>query len=141
MWTCPKCGRSFASRNQWHSCVRYSLEYHLQGRPPHAVEIYRTFEREVKRCGPVTVAPVKTGIGFQAHVMFAAVAVRNYGIMGQLLLPKRVENRRFYRIESHRPQRYSHYLRIESVDEIDADLKRWIADAYKAGEQKYSWER
>ena len=23
LWTCPKCGHSFVTRNIWHSCNRY----------------------------------------------------------------------------------------------------------------------
>jgi hypothetical protein len=32
LWTCPKCGRRFVSRNLWHACGDYSVEGFLQGK-------------------------------------------------------------------------------------------------------------
>jgi hypothetical protein len=31
LWTCPKCGHRFVTRNMWHSCSDYSLESHFEG--------------------------------------------------------------------------------------------------------------
>jgi hypothetical protein len=33
-WACPVCSRSFACRNQWHSCQRVQIETHA---PPDSV--------------------------------------------------------------------------------------------------------
>ena len=41
MWTCPRCGRSFANRNQWHACGPLDLERHLAGKDPEVVAIFR----------------------------------------------------------------------------------------------------
>ena len=28
LWTCPRCGKSYVTRNMWHSCVIVPLESH-----------------------------------------------------------------------------------------------------------------
>ncbi len=32
LWTCPQCGRQFANQNQSHTCARYTLAEHLEGK-------------------------------------------------------------------------------------------------------------
>ena len=39
LWTCPRCGKSYVTRNMWHSCVVVPLESHFVGRP-RARELY-----------------------------------------------------------------------------------------------------
>jgi len=43
LWTCPKCGRGFANRNQFHFCSNRSLDKQFVGRDPNVVA---TFEVE-----------------------------------------------------------------------------------------------
>ena len=40
MWTCPRCGRSFANRNQQHACGPLDLDRHLAGKDPEVVAIF-----------------------------------------------------------------------------------------------------
>ena len=42
LWTCPKCGHRFTTKNMWHSCSTYPLEYHFEGRLP---LVRSTFDR------------------------------------------------------------------------------------------------
>ncbi len=86
LWKCPRCGRSFANRNQWHSCVRISVESHLEVATPSAVALFRAFERCVRACDPLRLAPVKTRIGFQVRMTFAAVTLRRHWIVGHPVL-------------------------------------------------------
>jgi hypothetical protein len=43
LWTCPRCGRRFANRNQTHACGRWTLARHLDGRPPPVVATVHAF--------------------------------------------------------------------------------------------------
>ena len=43
LWKCPKCGRRFANRNQWHSCGSYTVAQHTAGRDPHVIALYEGF--------------------------------------------------------------------------------------------------
>ena len=72
LWTCPACGRPFANRNQPHSCVAAPVDEHLRGKGERAEALYRRFEEAARECGPVVLAPVKTRIGFQVRMIFAA---------------------------------------------------------------------
>jgi hypothetical protein len=66
MWTCPRCGRSFANRNQAHACGPLDLDRHLTGKDPEVVAIFRRLVELAERNGPVTVLPQKTRIAFRS---------------------------------------------------------------------------
>jgi transposase-like protein len=52
LWSCPRCGRTFANRNQSHFCSAVRLEEHFAGKDPRVVA---TFKRLV------ATAAVRTG--------------------------------------------------------------------------------
>jgi hypothetical protein len=51
LWTCPRCGRTFANRNQSHTCAALgSIEVHFDGKDP---TVRATFDRVLEVLGPV----------------------------------------------------------------------------------------
>jgi hypothetical protein len=60
LWTCPQCGHSFVTRNMWHSCGRYDLESHFEGRDGQVRETFDRLVEAAQKCGPVTVYAQKT---------------------------------------------------------------------------------
>jgi transposase-like protein len=74
LWTCPKCGRRFANRNQTHTCAPLgSVEDHLAGKPA-IVETYRAFEAAARAVGPFEVLAEKTRIAFFARMSFGGAS-------------------------------------------------------------------
>ncbi len=137
MWTCPRCGRQFANRNQSHSCGSYTVKKYLKGKSPAAQAIYARFVELVNKCGPVILAPTKTRIGFQVKVIFASVSLMEDALEGHVVLARRLENPRFVRIESISPRNHVHHFRIQSAEELDDEVFSWLQEAYKVGEQKH----
>lgn len=137
LWSCPRCGRPFANRNQAHSCGAATVEAHLAGKGEHAAALFRRFAEAVEACGPVTLAPARTRIGFQARMIFAAVTVRPDRLDGHVVLARPLEHPRFRRIESLSPRNHVHHFRITSADEIDGEVAAWLREAYAVGEQRH----
>jgi hypothetical protein len=79
LWRCPQCGRSFANRNQTHTCGLHNLEEHFKGRAPVVIETYRAFEAAVQDTGDVIVLTEKTRIAFQVRMSFAAATLNAVG--------------------------------------------------------------
>jgi hypothetical protein len=135
LWECPKCARAFANRNQSHSCSSYTLRQHLAGKSPHALALFRHFAKLVNRCGPVRVLPEKTRIAFQVRMSFAAVSLRRDGIVGHIVLARRLENPRFTKIEYISPRNHVHHFRIDSRADLDREVLGWLCEAYRVGRQ------
>ena len=79
LWRCPECGRSFANRNQTHSCSNVTLESHFTGKSEKVRELFDELVALIKKSGPVKVLPEKTRIAFQVRMSFIAVQVRRFG--------------------------------------------------------------
>jgi len=138
LWKCPKCRRYFINVNMPHSCGRYSVERFLAGKSVHAIALYQRFCNLVHECGPVHIAPAKTRIGFQVRMIFAAVnKLSNQSLDAHVVLTRRLDGPRFRRIEMMTPKCYVHHFRIESLDELDGQVKNWLREAYKVGTQKH----
>ena len=137
MWRCPECGRQFANRNQSHACGRYTLASHFEGKPANIRSIFDKLRGFAEMNGPVTVLPEKTRIAFQVRMSFAAFVIRQRWIDGHVVFARRVENKRFRRIETFSPRNHLHAFRFENVDEVDAEVSAWLAEAYRVGEQRH----
>jgi hypothetical protein len=68
LWTCPKRGRRFVSRNMWHACGDHSVEKFLEGKGEWARELFDPFESLIAACGPYEVAPAKRRVAFMGRV-------------------------------------------------------------------------
>lgn len=76
LWTCPRCGHRFVTRNIWHSCGRYRIADHFVVAQPVVRKLFNGVKALVRECGPVTVYAQKTRIVFMVRVRFAGVTVR-----------------------------------------------------------------
>jgi Domain of unknown function (DUF5655) len=136
MWTCPRCGRKFANRNQSHACGSWTVDDHLRAASAEVSELYRGFVALVERCGPVTLAPTKTRIGFKVRMTFAAVSLRRDRLDAHVILARRLEDPRFVEVASFGPRSHQHRFRIASLDELDEQVLGWIREAYAVGCQE-----
>jgi hypothetical protein len=137
LWKCPLCNRRFANRNQFHFCARYTVRQHLKGKSPLAISLFREFAKLVRRCGPVIVFANKTRIGFQVRMAFADVILKREWLDAYIILARRLENRRFTKIETLSPRNHIHYFRIRSREELDAEVLSWLREAYCVGQQRH----
>jgi len=137
LWRCPDCGRRFANRNQSHTCASLELEHHFERRSPEVRQLFETFLKVLRTFGPVIVLPEKTRIAFQTRMSFAQVSPRKNWLVGHLVLARRVESPRFHKIETISARNHVHHFRIESTACLDNEFKKFMADAYKVGNQEH----
>ncbi len=130
-------GRRFANINQSHACGRYRLTWHLSGKSPAVIALYRRFARMVRTCGRVTVVPEKTRIAFQVRMSFAAVMLQKRWLDGHEVLARRLEDPRFRAIQTISPGNHVHQFRIETPEQLDDRVSEWLREAYAVGEQRH----
>jgi hypothetical protein len=141
LWTCPRCDRSFANRNQSHACGRHELEPHFRGKPAAIRALFDAFVSAVEACGPVTMLPEKTRIAFQVRMSFAQLTPRRGWIDGHVVLARRYEHPRFRKVETMSRRNHVHHFRLTTVADVDAQLAEWLREAYAVGEQRHLEER
>ena len=142
MWTCPKCGRRFANRNQTHTCADlHDLEHHFVGREPIVRELFDRVAGAVRAIGPVIILPEKTRIAFQVRMSFAQVTPRKRWLDGHVVLARRLEHPRFRKIETFSPRNHLHAFRLEHPNEVDETFAEWMREAYAVGAQQHLQSR
>jgi hypothetical protein len=132
LWTCPRCGQKFVTKNLWHSCGHATVD-DWRGKPgSRARALYERFERLIARCGEYDVSPAKTRIAFLGRVRFASITrLGEDGMRCNLALPYALRSPRFTKVSEVVPGWWSHELRIEDVRELDAEVQGWLRRSYR----------
>jgi hypothetical protein len=143
LWSCPSCGRTFANRNQTHTCAALrSLDEHFTGCAP---EVRETFDAVLAAVpGPVDVLPERTRIALHVRMSFAALTPRRRWLDGHLVLARCVESPRFRRVDTYSPRNVVHTFRLTTPGEVDAEFGAFLAEAYRVGAQEHlrgAWPR
>lgn len=135
LWQCPKCKHRFVTANLWHSCGRYSLKDHFDGKP----EVLRqTFDRLVaatRTHGALTIYAQKTRIVLQGRVRFASVVVRKNWLDAGLWLRRRVDHPLIVRVESFGHIGFYLHFRLREPQDIDPAMIELLGEAYVVGQQ------
>lgn len=138
MWGCPRCGRTFANRNQAHTCAPLGdLEQHFARSAP---AVRSTFERvlaAVSGFGPVEVLPEKTRIALHVRMSFAAFMPRQNWLNGHLVLARPVSSPRFLRVQVLSERNVLHTFRLTSPADVNAEFVSWLGEAYRVGAQEH----
>ena len=138
MWTCPACGRAFANRNQSHACGPLEgLDRHFARTDPAVRATFDCLLAAARAIGPVTVLPEKTRIALQVRMSFAALMPRQRWLDGHVVLARRRDSPRFRRIDTYSPRNVVHLFRLAGPDEVDDEVRSWLAEAYEVGAQRH----
>lgn len=137
LWQCPRCKRTFANRNQTHTCGLHDLEHHFRGKSPEVRALFDAVLAAVNALGPVVVLPEKTRIAFHVRMSFAQVTPRRAWLDGHVVLARRLEHPRFRSIQTFSPRNHVHTFRLTDLSEVDAEFRAWLAEAYAVGEQRH----
>lgn len=91
----------------------------------------------VRAIGPVRVLPEKTRIAFQVRMSFAQVTPRQKWLDGHVVLARRLEHPRFRQVQTFSPRNHMHVFRLTRLDEVDAEFRGWLREAYQVGAQRH----
>ncbi len=137
LWTCPRCGHRFVTRNLWHSCGRYKLADHFKLKDPIVPKLFNQFRAVARECGPVTVYAQKTRIVFQGRVRFGVAVTRKRWLDAGLWLTRRAKHPTLRRIEHIAPRCYVHSFRLQKLQDLDNAFAKLVWEAYAVGQQEH----
>jgi len=136
LWRCPACGQQFVSRNMPHSCRVQSLEDFFADSVLRGV--FEAYVAAMRQHGPVTVNVTKSRITCQVRMRFAGIDLpRRDHLRANFVLTRPVESERLIRVEHVPPYYYVHRLRLRRPEDVDGEVKGWLAEAYRVGAQAH----
>ena len=130
LWTCPSCGRRFAKPNTQHVCGRYSVDERLEAASPEIQALYQGLYSLAEGCGEFFAEATKTAISFKNPGIFLAVALQKRGLGISFWLGRPLRHRRIRKVYTVSPTNYAHHMRVDSLDELDEQLKNWLCESY-----------
>ena len=136
LWRCPRCGRTFVTRNMSHSCRRITVATHLAGKPPEILALYQFLHDRIRQIGPVTVDPEGRGIVFQVRARSIGLAPHPRWIDLTLWLKRDVTHPRVRKVEDYGALGRVLHFRITSETDLDPQLMRLMEEAYAVGAQR-----
>jgi Domain of unknown function (DUF5655) len=108
----------------WHSCGTFSLDDLFARSEPQVRKTFRKFAKMARVCGPVHTIPQKSRVVFQVRMRFAGAMPRKSHLICHFILGRKIDDTRFQRVETFSPRCHTHYLRIDSEEQLDAELAR-----------------
>ena len=142
LWECPACRRSFAQRNQTHTCAALRpLEELFAGTQPQVRSAFDAVLATVSALGPVEVLAERTRIALHLRMSFAAFVPRRRWLDGHVVLARQVPSQRWRKVEVYSPRNVLHAFRLTGPDDVDAEVAAWLAEAYRVGRQEHRTSR
>ena len=138
LWTCPRCGARFVTRNLWHGCGDYTVDGFFEGTPARLRELYDAWASLVGEFGPFEQVPTRSRIAFMVRVRFAGVVrLRKDGLVCGFWLKRRIDSPRFTKVEHLGRSDWIYRFVLRDEDELDDEVRDWIREAYDVGRQTH----
>jgi len=114
----------------------WTVDDHVEGRPEHAVALYRQFEEFVLRLGEVTVSVSKSTITFKGPRRgFAGGKPTKVGLRGYFDLTRNLgtSDHRILNVAPYQRQLHVHHFTLTTPQDLDDEFCGWIREAYDVG--------
>ena len=104
---------------------------HFEKSSPPVTATYAALLKASRQLGPFREDPKKTSIHLVRQTAFAGVATRKDALILTLKSDRKIESPRIFRAEQASANRWHLEMRLSSPAEVDAELRTWLASAYK----------
>lgn len=131
-WTCPRCDREFGAANQAHTCVPgCTVDAAFAGRREVLRALYDEIVDFLRTLGPVHEDAVTVGVFLKTDRKLAEVRPRSKDLSLALYLPGPLRHPRFAKVFNSGRPRVAHLLYLRTPDELDDEVRSWLAAAYQ----------
>ncbi|HEX9643404.1 MAG TPA: DUF5655 domain-containing protein [Acidimicrobiia bacterium] len=139
LWVCPSCGKRLVTTRMWHSCGPHTVEDFMARKSEVAWSYWNRLCEMVGECGPYSIVANKTRLVFMVRVRFAGMdAVSDRGMSFSFWLKQPIDDARFRKVVHYGGNNWYHHLRVTLLDELDAEVQRWLCMSYQVGCQRPS---
>jgi Domain of unknown function (DUF5655) len=109
----------------------WTIERHLEAGSDHGRALFHRFVDIVAACGEYTTSVAKTTITFKGPRRgFAGARPNGDRLEGYFDVTYRVDDPRIRRVGPYQKDLFVHHYRVDSLEKMDDEFVRWIADAY-----------
>ena len=107
---------------------------HFRDKAPNVAATYAELLNAARKLGPVQEDPKKTSIHLVRRTAFAGVATRKAVLILTLKAEREIRSPRITRSEKASTNRWHLIVRLNDPTEVDAELVKWLREAYALAE-------
>ncbi|MEO8397605.1 MAG: DUF5655 domain-containing protein [Chloroflexota bacterium] len=111
--------------------AEFTIADHFEGKDPVVTAIYTRLLDSLRQFGQVSESPKKTSIHLDKASGFAGVNTRKNYLLLNFRTSSKIDSPRIDKIEQHSAKRFMHTVKLQTPDEIDAELLGWLKSAYE----------
>ena len=108
----------------------FTVRSHFVGKDATVRKIYDGLLESARQFGPVSEESKKTSIHLMNQTAFAGVATRKSALVLTIKSDRKLSSPRIHKSEQTSARRFHHEVKLTSPTEVDAELVRWLKDAY-----------
>jgi hypothetical protein len=112
------------------STGEFHVDDHFTGKQAEVRAIYDRLLAVLRKFGKVVDEPKKTSIHLVRSSALAGVEVRKEYLLLNIKADSPIESPRIAKTEQISANRFHHKVKLSSPSEIDADLQKWLKNAY-----------
>lgn len=106
----------------------------FKGKSQAVQDLYGLLVGELNKFGPVQEIKKAISISLENSRPFASVLIRNRSLKLVLRSPHRIANQRILSIDRITDKSYDHTVLLDSKDDINDELMKWLGDAYHSSQ-------
>jgi hypothetical protein len=128
-WTCPRCARTFAREDQFHSHDTAELDAHFAGRPGRLRESFDELVGSLPT--DVQIEPLRSVIMLSAGRTFAYVTVQANRLLVGVFLEQLLDSPRVIKVDRVSPRKVGSVIAVQGPGDVDDELQLWLRQAHK----------
>lgn len=129
MWTCPTCERELKNPNQWHNCVKVSIDSLFEGKSDELVLVFDKLLSEIIEWENVAVSATKNCIVFVHNQTF--LIIRPMKKQLDLKFYTATEQDEFPILKSiFYSGKYENHVRVSELAELNTTIFKQIKESY-----------
>ena len=130
MWTCPKCERELKNPNQWHNCVKVSIDSLFKGKADELVFVFDKLLSEISDWEKVAVSATQNCIVFVHNQTFLIIRPM-----------KKALDLKFYSATQQEEEpilksifysgKFENHIRVSRLEDVTPNVYSYIKQSYQ----------
>jgi len=130
MWTCPKCERELKNPNQWHNCVKVSIDSLFEGKADEFLLIFDKLLVEIYDWENVAVSATQNCIVFVHNQTFLVIRPMKKQLDVKFYSENAIEQLPVIKSVFYFGK-YENHIRLSSLNELSPQVFSLIRDSYR----------
>ncbi len=129
-WTCPICERDLKNPNQWHNCVKVSIDSLFEGKAPELAFVFDTILSEIIDWENVVVSATQNCIVFVHNQTFLVIRPMKKQLDLKFYAEKEQEGAPIVKSTFY-SGRFENHIRIATLDELTETVFAYLKQSYQ----------